>query len=50
MSDIKKKLTEKLLTILLELGYVSKQGFAEWRIILENHKIVRIEFTDKEKI
>lgn len=47
---MRKKLIEKLLELLLELGYISRQGYAEWRIVLENHKVMRIEFTDKEKL
>lgn len=49
MVELRKRLLEKLLELLLQLGYVSRQGYAEWRIVLENHKIVRIEFTNKEK-
>jgi len=49
MIEQRKRLIEKLLEILLELGYISRQGYADWKICLENHKIVRIEFNDKEK-
>ncbi len=49
MVDLRETLLNKLLQLLLEFGYMSRQGFAEWRIVLENHKITRIEFTDKEK-
>ena len=42
-------LLNKLLQLLIEFGYVSRQGYGEWRIVLEKHKITRIEFTDKEK-
>jgi len=50
MVELKKRLIEKLLELLLQLGYISKQGYADWKICLENHRIVRIEFTDKEKV
>jgi hypothetical protein len=39
----------KILELLIKLGYVSRQGYSEWRIVLDNNKIVRIEFTDKDK-
>ena len=46
---MRKEIIIKILELLIKLGYVSRQGYAEWTIVLENHKITRIEFNDKEK-
>ena len=45
---------EKVLAVILEcilkLGFVSKQGFAEFTVVIENHKIVKYNFNDKVKV
>ena len=46
---MRKEILIKILELLIKLGYVSRQGYAEFRIVLESNKITRIEFTDKEK-
>lgn len=47
---MREKLFAIIFDCLVKLGYVSKQGHAECLIFIEEHKIKKVHFTDKELI
>jgi hypothetical protein len=46
---MRKEILIKILKLLLDMGYVPRQGYADFTILVRDHKIVKIIFADEEK-